>query len=212
MSNLAIAEGILFRACAATGFYPEVLRSKSRITAVVQTRQAIMYVLRKRTKFSFPQIAKFVGRTDHTTAIHAMESVVERAKRNPEYEAFVESLMTADPVKPFSAPAMLIEHKITPAIPVASSGREWTAPEPPVVTVEAHHRPEVVKRPPVPRSCRKRPRHAKKATYQLIDCEVGPKFMVDEKGRDPFENRLEASIIAGSRGLALSILTARAQA
>ena len=210
MSRLPISEGILFRACATTGFYPKTLRSSTRITSVAQTRQAIMFALRTRTKMSFPQIAKFVGRADHTTAIHAMTAVPERMATNPEYRAFVESLLITDPIKPFSAEAMLVEHGISPAIPERDCGKVWSIPAAPVV-IEARHRPDVIRRPAPPITCRKRPRKGKRPTYQLIDC-AEHRFLVDEYGRDPFENRATYDMIAGSRGLALSILTARAVA
>lgn len=50
------------------------LRSDTRRRAISRPRQEAMWELRKRTKLSFPQIARRLNRTDHTTAIHAVRA------------------------------------------------------------------------------------------------------------------------------------------
>lgn len=51
---------------------------------IVEPRQIAMYLLRSELHLSFPQIARFVGRKDHTTAIHSV-SKIEASIGNDHY-------------------------------------------------------------------------------------------------------------------------------
>ena len=51
------------------------IKSKARNKEIVQPRQIAMYLLRSELKMSFPKIARELGRSDHTTAIHSVEKI-----------------------------------------------------------------------------------------------------------------------------------------
>lgn len=50
----------------------------SRKRHIAYARQEAMWEMRQRTKLSYPQIAHICGRTNHTTAIHAVKAVEKR--------------------------------------------------------------------------------------------------------------------------------------
>jgi chromosomal replication initiator protein len=58
----------------------EELKSTSRARRLAWPRQEAMYELRMRTKLSYPQIARFLGLTDHTTALHGVKAHKRRQK------------------------------------------------------------------------------------------------------------------------------------
>lgn len=62
------------------GIRPLELRSKRRDRAVTVPRQIAMYLCRQHLRASFPAIGERFGRRDHTTVIHAVETV-ERKRR-----------------------------------------------------------------------------------------------------------------------------------
>jgi hypothetical protein len=100
--TLAIAHGVLMQACADIGLTPAALRARSRHKVVMRPRQCVAYVLRKRTAWSYPQIASFIGLSDHTTALHAANKIADLMERDDEIRATVERLMAAPEVVPFS--------------------------------------------------------------------------------------------------------------
>lgn len=57
---------------------PSDIKSASRMGHIVRARQEAMYRLRKRLRISYPQIAKIVGRQDHTTAVHGVRAHAKR--------------------------------------------------------------------------------------------------------------------------------------
>jgi chromosomal replication initiator protein len=63
---------------------PEELSSAKRDKLIIEPRQIAMYLLRTELHLSFPQIAKQVGRSDHSTAIHSV-SKIEKAITNNHY-------------------------------------------------------------------------------------------------------------------------------
>lgn len=98
----AIAEGIFAEVERATGITAEKIRERNRKRKVVMARQSIMYALRKRTKWSTPQIARFVGLTDHSTVIHGIARIERDRHTNADIAALVMRLMESEPVAPFS--------------------------------------------------------------------------------------------------------------
>lgn len=60
------------------GLTLEDLMGPSRLKRITRVRQEAMWELRQRTKLSFPQIARRLGRTNHTTALHAFRRHEER--------------------------------------------------------------------------------------------------------------------------------------
>lgn len=92
-----VAYGIAKRMHDLTKLTIPALKVKSRIAPLARARQAIMCVLRERTEWSYPQIARFMGCTDHTTAIHARKAGLKRAVTDPNFAWLLEQLREAEP-------------------------------------------------------------------------------------------------------------------
>ena len=58
----------------------EMLLGASRQARITQARQVAMFLLRVDLKRSFPQIAKDLGRKDHTTVMHGCSKIEENLK------------------------------------------------------------------------------------------------------------------------------------
>jgi Bacterial dnaA protein helix-turn-helix len=114
IAPLAVAEGILFRAGKITRYYPDQIRKRTRVQEMVRIRQAIIYVVHKRTNLSFPRIARFVGLTDHSTAIYAVGVVDNLKGRDEALAHFIDDLMTAPPVTISSTTARLALAGVVP--------------------------------------------------------------------------------------------------
>ena len=59
---------------------PDDICSARRDKHIVVPRQIAMYLLRSELHFSFPKIARELGRKDHTTAIHSVEKIESAQK------------------------------------------------------------------------------------------------------------------------------------
>lgn len=59
----------------ATGVPLADLKGPRRTLHVVRARQIACWVMHKATDYSYPKIAKTVGRADHTTAMHAVKTI-----------------------------------------------------------------------------------------------------------------------------------------
>lgn len=59
---------------------PRDICSARRDRYIVVPRQIAMYLLRSELKMSFPNIAKELGRKDHTTAMHSVEKITRESK------------------------------------------------------------------------------------------------------------------------------------
>lgn len=199
IAPLAVAEGVLFLACLEKGLTVKDLRTRCRKPELAFTRQAVMYAIRTRvgSDISYPQIAALVGISDHSTVKHGIRAAAERMEKDWAYKFFVNLLLEAEPMVPGEAAAEIIRLCQTRAelsaanLADARSKRAAAAAE------------------------RLRMRRAlKPRTSELEPCvdELGRVISLDKKGRCLPQIKDEFAIIAGSRGLALSILTARAQA
>ena len=69
------------------------LESHSRKRNVVRPRQLAMYIARKLTDQSYPQIARRFGPRDHTTILHGVNLIAGMVANNPEFAAEVSALM-----------------------------------------------------------------------------------------------------------------------
>lgn len=54
---------------------PDILRQKTRVREVVQARQVIMHLAKLFTKLTLKSIGEYFGGRDHTTVIHATQTV-----------------------------------------------------------------------------------------------------------------------------------------
>ena len=78
------AERIIAKAARHFGVSVNEIRSPKRDKHISEPRQICMYLMRAELSMSYPQIARQVGRSDHTTAIHSVNKI-ERSILNNHY-------------------------------------------------------------------------------------------------------------------------------
>jgi chromosomal replication initiator protein len=71
----------------------EKLRGSGRSREMVQPRQVAMYLVRKLTDYSLPEIGKVFSR-DHTTVLHSINKVEEYLKTSSEMENIIKTLIS----------------------------------------------------------------------------------------------------------------------
>lgn len=82
------------KACAAHyKIDPSEMRSKRRARAVARPRQVAMYLAKKMTPRSLPEIGRIFGGRDHSTVIHAVRTIEQLRESNPEIDADVRALL-----------------------------------------------------------------------------------------------------------------------
>ncbi len=72
------------------GVTSDDITSKKRNSEFVLPRQVVMYLCRTLTTTSLSQIAKILGKKDHTTIIHGIEKIAEEIKTNEELKNKIE--------------------------------------------------------------------------------------------------------------------------
>lgn len=81
------------KACAAHyRIDPSEMRSKRRARAVARPRQVAMYLAKKMTPRSLPEIGRIFGGRDHSTVIHAVRTIEELRQVNAEMDADIRKL------------------------------------------------------------------------------------------------------------------------
>lgn len=68
------------------------MRSKRRARAVARPRQVAMYLAKKMTPRSLPEIGRIFGGRDHSTVIHAVRTIEELRQTNPEIDSDIRKL------------------------------------------------------------------------------------------------------------------------
>ncbi|MBH1992310.1 MAG: chromosomal replication initiator protein DnaA [Sphingomonadaceae bacterium] len=68
------------------------MRSKRRARAVARPRQVAMYLAKKMTPRSLPEIGRIFGGRDHSTVIHAVRTIEQLRESNPDIDADVRAL------------------------------------------------------------------------------------------------------------------------
>ena len=68
------------------------LMSKSRERKYSEPRQIAMYLMRKYTKRTLPDIAQAFGGKDHSTVIHAIRKINKEILQNPTVKKYVEEI------------------------------------------------------------------------------------------------------------------------
>lgn len=68
------------------------MRSKRRARAVARPRQVAMYLAKKMTPRSLPEIGRIFGGRDHSTVIHAVRTIEELRQSNPDMDADIRAL------------------------------------------------------------------------------------------------------------------------
>jgi len=74
------------------GIPTDLLRSKTRKKDIVEARQIAMYLSTELTTYTLKAIGLQFGGRDHSTVIHARESVNEKMKANKEFQKMVERI------------------------------------------------------------------------------------------------------------------------
>lgn len=72
---------------------PAEMRSKRRARAVARPRQVAMYLAKKMTPRSLPEIGRIFGGRDHSTVIHAVRTIEELRQTNEDIDADVRALL-----------------------------------------------------------------------------------------------------------------------
>ncbi|MDX3899022.1 MAG: chromosomal replication initiator protein DnaA [Sphingobium sp.] len=81
------------KACAAHyRIDPSEMRSKRRARAVARPRQVAMYLAKKMTPRSLPEIGRIFGGRDHSTVIHAVRTIEDLRRTNPDIDADIRAL------------------------------------------------------------------------------------------------------------------------
>lgn len=81
------------KACAAHyRIEPSEMRSKRRARAVARPRQVAMYLAKKMTPRSLPEIGRIFGGRDHSTVIHAVRTIEQLRQTNPEIDSDIRAL------------------------------------------------------------------------------------------------------------------------
>ncbi|WP_242130014.1 chromosomal replication initiator protein DnaA [Sphingobium sp. Sx8-8] len=68
------------------------MRSKRRARAVARPRQVAMYLAKKMTPRSLPEIGRIFGGRDHSTVIHAVRTIEQLRESNPDIDADIRAL------------------------------------------------------------------------------------------------------------------------
>ena len=72
----------------------EDLKNKRRHRNVILPRQIAMFLTRKLTNFSLPEIGGAFGGKDHTTVLHSCRKIEEAVQKTPELKKIIEGLIT----------------------------------------------------------------------------------------------------------------------
>ncbi|MCK8826836.1 chromosomal replication initiator protein DnaA [Natroniella acetigena] len=70
----------------------EDMKSKKRTRAIAFPRQIAMYISRKLTDLSLPQIGNRFGGRDHSTVLHAYNKIKTKIKEEPNFESTINKL------------------------------------------------------------------------------------------------------------------------
>ena len=68
------------------------LLSKRRNKSIAMPRQVCMYLARKHTRFSLEEIGGYFGGRDHTTVMHAVRTIEEKAGADAKLQAEIDRI------------------------------------------------------------------------------------------------------------------------
>ncbi|MCS6918755.1 MAG: chromosomal replication initiator protein DnaA, partial [Fimbriimonadales bacterium] len=85
-------ERIVQLVCEEMGVPPSELKSESRRSEIAQARQIAVLIAREATGEPWTKIAAAIGRTDHTTVLHAYKQAQQRMRNDPKLRERVQSL------------------------------------------------------------------------------------------------------------------------
>lgn len=74
------------------GLSRQDLIARRRTKKVAEARQVAMYIMRQHTGASFPAIGDFLGGRDHSTVVHACQSVERKRKTDPQFRQLLDTV------------------------------------------------------------------------------------------------------------------------
>ena len=74
------------------GLEEDVIKGPSRAREAVNARQAAMYLVRRMTNFSTPEIGREFGDRDHTTVLHSLEQIEKKIKQDDVFAQTIREL------------------------------------------------------------------------------------------------------------------------
>jgi chromosomal replication initiator protein len=77
-------EDIQVKVCCFYNIKPEEMRSACRAAPIARPRQMAMYLARRMTRRSLPELGRRFGGRDHTTVMHSISRVEALAKADPD--------------------------------------------------------------------------------------------------------------------------------
>jgi chromosomal replication initiator protein len=72
---------------------PSDLKGKRKSSSIVLPRQIAMYIMRKKTNLSLPEIGRFLGGRDHSTVIHSINKIEMLLLKDEKVRETVEDLL-----------------------------------------------------------------------------------------------------------------------
>ena len=69
------------------------LKARSNVRHLLVPRQIAMYLCKRLTKKSYPEIARQFGGKHHTTVIHSVEKIERLVTSDPEFSSIVKKLI-----------------------------------------------------------------------------------------------------------------------
>ena len=74
------------------GIDEEVIKGPSRSREAVNARQAAMYLVRRMTNLSSPDIGREFGKRDHTTVLHSLDQIEKKLKSDPSFNQTIKEI------------------------------------------------------------------------------------------------------------------------
>ncbi len=85
-------QDIIKNVCTYYHLKPSIIKSETRKQEISNVRQIIMYILRKKLKANYEDIAFVLNRKDHTTIIHGVEKIQEKILADDRFGEEVEKV------------------------------------------------------------------------------------------------------------------------
>ncbi|MDY7017866.1 MAG: chromosomal replication initiator protein DnaA [Nitrospirota bacterium] len=85
-------EAVIDAVCRHFGIRVSEIKSKKRSSSILKPRQAAMYLARKVTQASLPEIGKIFGGKDHTTVMHAVRVVEKMIEKDEKLKGAIEAI------------------------------------------------------------------------------------------------------------------------
>lgn len=92
-SSCVVLPPLIARAAAAYCIRPIDVRSARRDPANVRARWAVAWAAFKGTEYSYPRIARELGKRDHTTIMHGIQRAEALRVSDPAFRALTDELL-----------------------------------------------------------------------------------------------------------------------